>query len=39
LFGDRSYISKALTECLQLEQGQLVTGIKKNYEKQIGQSV
>ena len=35
LFGDRGYISKALTECLQLENLQLVTGIKKNMKNKL----
>lgn len=35
LFGDKGYISKALTECLQLEQVQLVTGIKKNMKNKV----
>ena len=35
LFGDKGYISKALTECLQLEDVQLVTGIKKNMKNKV----
>jgi Transposase DDE domain len=35
LFGDKGYISKALTECLQLEEVQLVTGIKKTMKNKL----
>jgi Transposase DDE domain len=35
LFGDKGYISKALTGCLQLEEVQLVTGIKKNMKNKL----
>ena len=36
LFGDKGYISKALTECLQAEREvQLVTGIKKNMKNKL----
>ncbi len=35
LFGDKGYISKALTECLQLEHVRLVTGIKKNMKNKL----
>ncbi len=35
LFGDKGYISKAVTECLQLEEVQLVTGIKKNMKNKL----
>ena len=35
LFGDKGYISKALTECLNLEGVQLVTGIKKNMKNKL----
>jgi Transposase DDE domain len=35
LFGDKGYISKALSECLQTEQAQLVTGIKKNMKNKV----
>ncbi len=35
LFGDKGYISKALTECLQMEEVQLVTGIKKNMKNKL----
>lgn len=35
LFGDKGYISKVLTECLQFEQGQLVTGIKKRMKNKL----
>ena len=35
LFGDKGYISKALTSCLQLEEVQLVTGIKKNMKNKL----
>ena len=35
LFGDKGYISKALTSCLQLDQVQLVTGIKKNMKNKL----
>jgi Transposase DDE domain len=35
LFGDKGYISKALTRCLQLEQVQLVTGIKKTMKNKL----
>ena len=35
LFGDKGYISKALTSCLQAEQVQLVTGVKKNMKNKL----
>jgi hypothetical protein len=35
LFGDKGYISKTLTECLQLEEVQLVTGIKKTMKNKL----
>lgn len=35
LFGDKGYISKALTSCLQAEKVQLVTGIKKNMKNKL----
>lgn len=35
LFGDKGYISKALTEYLQLEGVQLVTGIKKKMKNKL----
>lgn len=35
LFGDKGYISKMLTECLQLEELQLVTGIKKTMKNKL----
>lgn len=35
LFGDKGYISKALRECLQLEQVQLITDIKKNMKNKL----
>lgn len=35
LFGDKGYISKALTECLQFEQVQLITGIKKTMKNKL----
>jgi hypothetical protein len=35
LFGDKGYISKALTECLQFEQVQFVTGIKKTMKNKL----
>jgi hypothetical protein len=35
LFGDKGYISKALRECLQIEEVQLVTGIKKNMKNKV----
>lgn len=35
LFGDKGYISKALTECLQQEGVQLITGIKKNMKNKL----
>jgi hypothetical protein len=35
LFGDKGYISKALTECLQFEGVQLITGIKKNMKNKL----
>jgi hypothetical protein len=35
LFGDKGYISKALTECLQEGEVQLVTGIKKNMKNKL----
>ena len=35
LFGDKGYISKALTECLQIEEVQKVSGIKKNMKNKL----
>ena len=35
LFGDKGYISKALRECLQVRQVQLVTGIKKTMKNKL----
>ena len=35
LFGDKGYISKTLTSCLQTEQVQPVTGIKKNMKNKL----
>ena len=35
LFGDKGYISKALTSCLQLEQVRLVTGVKKKMKNKL----
>lgn len=35
LFGDKGYISKVLTECLQFEQVQLITGIKKTMKNKL----
>lgn len=35
LFGDKGYISKALTEGLQIEEVRLVTGIKKNMKNKL----
>lgn len=35
LFGDKGYISKALTECLQLERVRLVTGVKKTMKNKL----
>jgi len=35
LFGDSGYISKALTECLQIEEVQLITGIKKTMKNKL----
>jgi hypothetical protein len=35
LFGDKGYISKTLTSCLQLEEVQLVTGIKKTMKNKL----
>ncbi len=34
-FGGKGYISKALIECLQLEQVQVVTDIKKNMKNEL----
>ena len=35
LFGDKGYISKTLTSCLQMEEIQLVTGIKKTMKNKL----
>ncbi len=35
LFGDKGYISKTLTACLQAEQVEMVTGIKKNMKNKV----
>jgi hypothetical protein len=35
LFGDKGYLSRALTECLEGEKVQLVTGIKKNMKNKL----